>query len=338
VTRAGGCNAGAPSTRAAFEFVAQLGDLAPGLLVLTGGNLLERADLGAIVGEAARQNLRVSIAPGITAGVTPVAIRRLADAGVVRAALHLDGPDAVTHDRVRGTPGAFAVVRAAIAAVREAGLPLQIDTSLTARTVEAIPRTAELIAGIGPLLWNVCFVVPVGRTRLDPQLGPDACERVFNFLAAWSERTGVAVDTTAAPAYRRVAQRLRWPRAPRPLPVNDGKGLVFVSHTGDVYPSALLLLTTGNVGEVPVAELYRKSRLFRALRDTWRLEGKCGLCPFHALCGGSRARAYATTGNFLAADPACAWQPPTPSATWLSPGRATPPASTHPPPAHPCPG
>ena len=146
------------------------------------------------------------------------------------------------------------------------------------------------------------------------------CERVFHLLYDWGERTGLAVKTTAAPAYRRVVLQReaarREPgrrRRPRPLAVNDGKGFVFVSHTGDVYPSGFLPLTTANVRESRLADVYRTSRLFRALRDEWRLGGKCGICPFQSLCGGSRARAFATTGDFLAADPACAYRPPAPS-------------------------
>jgi AdoMet-dependent heme synthase len=304
------------STAEAFDLVGQLRELDPGVVVLTGGDPFKRPDLFEIIGEAVRQQLRVAIAPSVTPSLTPGAVRRLADAGVLRVALSLDGNDAATHDRFRGTPGSFDATRRAIATVRDVGLPLQINTSLTRQTVEALPRTAELMAEIAPVLWSVFFVVPVGRARLEQQLRPDACERAFHFLYEWSERTGVAVKTTAAPAYRRVvlqreAKRRasrRWRRR-KPLAVNEGKGFVFVSHTGDVYPSGFLPLTTGNVRETRLAEIYRWSRLFRALRDESRLGGKCGMCPFRSLCGGSRARAYAVTGDFLAADPSCVYEP-----------------------------
>jgi radical SAM protein len=304
------------ATAEAMDLVAQLRELDPGVVVLTGGDPFKRPDLFEIIGEAVRQGLRVAVAPSVTPSLDRETIRRLAVAGVLRVALSLDGPDAATHDAFRGTPGSFQATRAAIATVREVGLPLQINTSLTRRTVEALPRTADLVAEIAPVLWSVFFVVPVGRAGIELQLGPDSCERVFHFLYEWSERTGVAVKTTAAPAYRRVvlqreARRgqLGRPRRPRPAAVNDGKGFVFVSHTGDVYPSGFLPLTTGNVRETRLAEVYRHSRLFRALRDESRLGGKCGVCPFRSVCGGSRARAYAVTGDFLAADPSCAYRP-----------------------------
>ena len=308
------------STREAFDLVEQLHDLDPGVVVLTGGDPFKRPDLFEIIEAAVRRKLRVAVAPSVTPKLTHEAIGRLATAGVLRIALSLDGPDAPTHDRFRGTPGSFEATRAAIAAVREAGISLQINTSLTPTTALELARTADVVAGIRPALWSVFFVVPVGRAQLDFQLGPDACERVFHFLADWSERTGLAVKTTAAPAYRRVVLQRRAARhtpaaarGPRPLAVNDGKGFVFVSHTGDVYPSGFLPLVAGNVRETPLAEIYRYAPLFRALRDERRLEGKCGICPFRSLCGGSRARAYATTGDFLAADPACAYEPPSPA-------------------------
>jgi radical SAM protein with 4Fe4S-binding SPASM domain len=199
--------------------------------------------------------------------------------------------------------------------VRDTGVLLQINTSLTRATVEALPRTADVVAALAPALWSVFFVVPVGRADVAQQLGPDACERVFHFLYEWSERMGLAVKTTAAPAYRRVVlqreakRAANRPRRPPPPAVNDGKGFVFVSHTGDVQPSGFLPLTTANVREERLADVYRHSRLFRVLRDEDRLEGKCGICPFRSVCGGSRARAYAMTANFLAEDPACAYQP-----------------------------
>jgi len=310
------------STAEAFDLIDQLRELDPGVLVLTGGDPFKRLALFAIVDEAVAQGLRVAIAPSVTPLLTRTAIRRLADAGVLRVALSLDGPDAATHDRFRGTAGSFAATVTAMAAVRDAGLSLQVNTSLTRRTVEELPRTAEVVAGIAPALWSVFFVVPVGRARLAQQLGPDSCERVFHFLYEWSERTSIAVKTTAAPAYRRVvlqheAARREPGRLRRPLPlaVNDGKGFVFVSHTSDVFPSGFLPLTTGSVRGGRLADIYRTSRLFRALRDESRLMGKCGVCPFRSLCGGSRARAFATTGDFLAADPACAYEPPRPASS-----------------------
>lgn len=264
-----------------------------------------------------RRGLAVAITPSVTPLLTADAIRRLADAGIGRVALSLDGPDAATHDAMRGVAGAFARTMEAIGHVRAAGLGLQINTSVARRTAGTLGETGRLVAGIAPALWSVFLVVPTGRAGLEQQLSPGACEEVLDFLYDWGEDTALAVKTTAAPAYRRVvlerdaARRRAGERVhrPRSLPVNDGKGFVFVSHTGEVYPSGFLPLPAGEVRDERLADIYRHGRLFRALRATWRLEGKCGVCPFNAICGGSRARAYASTGNCFAEDPACAYQP-----------------------------
>lgn len=300
----------------ALDLVEQLAGLAPGVVVLTGGDPLKRPDLFSIIEHGVRAGLRLAIAPSVTPLLTRAAIERFAAAGVLRVALSLDGPDAPTHDAFRGTPGSFADTLAACAAVREAGLSLQINTSVRHASVPALPAIGELVQMLAPDLWSVFFVVSVGRARAADEPTPDECEAAFHFLHDFAEQTGIAVKTTAAPAFRRVLverrreepaglARLRLPPA-----VTDGKGLVFVAHDGDVFPSGFLPLRAGNVRATRLAQIYRESPLFVALRDRTRLQGKCGACRYNAICGGSRARAYAATGDPLAADPACAYQPP----------------------------
>jgi radical SAM protein with 4Fe4S-binding SPASM domain len=252
----------------------------------------------------------------VTPLLTADAIARLAAAGVERIALSLDGPDAATHDAFRGMPGSFAATLRAIDAVRAAGVGLQVNTSLSRATVGKLLATSLRVSEIGPALWSVFFVVPVGRARLGDQVDAATCERVFHALYDWSDATGLPVKTTAAPAYRRVflereGERSGSGRVRRPLPgaANDGKGFVFVSHTGEVFPSGFLPLAAGSVRRERLADLYRRAPLFRALRDESLLEGKCGVCPFRSVCGGSRARAWAVTGNAFASDPACAYEP-----------------------------
>jgi radical SAM protein len=310
------------TTAQALDVVEQLRELAPGVLVLTGGDPLKRTDLFTIIECAVAQGLAVAITPSVTPLLTPAVIARLAAVGVSRIALSLDGPDAATHDGLRGVAGSFRATLDAIAAVRSVGLPLQINTSLTAGTLLALPATGHLVEALAPALWSVFFVVPVGRASLAHQLTPEACETVFHHLCDWTERTGLAVKTTAAPAFRRVVRererraRVRdgtaadIARRPRPLAVNDGKGFVFVSHTGEVYPSGFLPLRVGNVRHERLAAIYRESPILRALRVDSLLGGKCGRCPFVHVCGGSRARAWAVTGDMLAQDPACVYQPP----------------------------
>jgi radical SAM protein len=305
------------STHEALDLIEQLAELDPGVLVLTGGDPLKRPDLFRLIAAATARNLSVAVAPSVTPLVTADVMRRLAAEGVRRIALSLDGPDASAHDAFRGTPGSFDATLDAIAQARDAGLSVQINTSLTRSNVWELPATGTRAASLAPDLWSVFFVVPTGRAVRAPQLDPDGAELVFDYLYDWSERTGLPVKTTAAPAFRRVvlqrdaAQRLDARTHRRMLtPVNDGKGFVFVSHTGDVYPSGFLPIVCGNVRRTSLSSIYRDSPLMRVLRDDRLLGGKCGVCPFRHVCGGSRARAYAVTGYVLAQDPACAYVPP----------------------------
>lgn len=96
-------------------------------------------------------------------------------------------------------------------------------------------------------------------------------------------------------------------RAPRGL--NDGKGFIFVSHLGEVFPSGFLPFSAGNVRSDPLRRIYRESSIFQQLRDDSRLGGKCGACEYRHICGGSRARAYALTGDPLAEESCCSYVP-----------------------------
>ncbi len=316
------------TTSEGMALLEQIRALGSPVFVLTGGDPLKRPDLYALVAHAERLGLSVAVTPSGTPLVTGNAIRRLADFGVCRLALSLDGPTAAAHDAFRGQPGSFAHTLAALEHGRAYGVPLQINTTVTRRNVESLPAIAELVAEVGAAVWSAFFLVTVGRAAAAEQLTPQECENVFAFLYALGKRAPFVVRTTAAPHYRRFAlqqeararsggqagSRTRpsgiaqsGPHARRG--VSDGNGFVFVAHTGDVYPSGFLPLRVGNVRTAPLADVYREAPLLRRLRDPDALEGKCGACEFRRVCGGSRARAFATTGNPLAEDPLCAYRP-----------------------------
>jgi MoaA/NifB/PqqE/SkfB family radical SAM enzyme len=260
------------STAEASKLIEQFRELDPGLLVLTGA---ARPDIHLLVGQAAACGLRVALGPVMTSSLTSAAVRRLAALGVRRIVIGVDGPDAATHERAGGNAAAFATTLAAIAAVRDAALPLEIVTRLARGTVVDLPRTAELVEEFAPALWNVSFVVPRGEGAALGRTRASACSA--------SSTRGASARGSPSRRPRHPPTAASWSSAtrpgggrswrPRPLPVNDGKGLLFVSHTGDVYPSALLPLTTANVRGARLAAVYRSSRLFRALRDPTRLEG-----------------------------------------------------------------
>jgi len=309
------------STADARRLIDQLNQFpTPPMLVLTGGDPLKRADIFSLVEYAAWSGLDVSITPSATPLVTAQAIRRLRNAGISRMAISIDGADAATHDAVRGVPGSFDRSLQILADARAAGIPTQVNTTLTPANVDQIESLARLLARQDIDMWSVFFLVPVGRARWLPRLSAAECESAFARLWREAQRQPYAIKTTEAPHYRRYVIQHQLSKADRagrnappvgyaPLGVNDGKGVMFVSHCGLVHPSGFLPIVCGVFPLEHLVQIYQESPIFRALRDADRLEGKCRVCEFRHICGGSRARAYAVTGNLFAQEPECEYVP-----------------------------
>ncbi|MFV0442997.1 MAG: TIGR04053 family radical SAM/SPASM domain-containing protein [Planctomycetaceae bacterium] len=289
------------------------------MLVLTGGDPLKRSDIYELIEHGVAQGLDVSITPSATPLVTRSAIARLRDAGISRLAVSLDGADAGTHDAVRGVPGSFSRSLQILADARELGVPTQVNTTLTPGNMTQIEDLANMLARQGIVLWSVFFLVPVGRAEYLPRLDAEQSEAAFERLWRQSRRQPYAIKTTAAPHYRRfVLQHSRTDcnsrrsgsrLAASSFGVNDGRGVMFVSHRGLIMPSGFLPIVCGAFPQDDPVQVYQQAPVFRALRDASRLEGKCGDCEYRRVCGGSRARSFAVTGQLFAAEPDCAYQP-----------------------------
>ena len=306
------------SKQDAFELIDQLTDFPqPPMLVLTGGDPLCRKDIYELINYAKVSGLEVSITPSATPLVTSGAIRRFASSGIHRMAISIDGATAEAHDDVRGVAGSFRRSIEILREARRAGISTQINTTLTPDNIDNIDEMAELFAGLDLTLWSVFFLVPVGRATEAYRLTAQQCERAFDALWRQTQRQSYLIKTTEAPHFRRFALQQRKAvgkercRVPSFLAsgVNDGKGIMFVSHTGLVHPSGFLPITCGVFPQQNVVDIYQDSEVFRALRDSSLLQGKCGKCEYQNLCGGSRARTYALTGNMLAEEPDCAYIP-----------------------------
>lgn len=296
------------------------------VFVLTGGDPIKRPDLFELIGHARHVGVRVSLTPSATPLLTREVVFRLKEAGLARLAVSMDGARAETHDAFRGMSGSFARTLDAVRWANEAGLPVQINTTFSRRNIDEIDAIVSLIEQLQITLWSVFFLVPTGRGKFDDLLSAEEFEAVFARLHRVSKTATFDIKTTEAQHYRRfllqkkVAERREGVshvavnvstdaigRAPRGL--NDGKGFVFISHKGDVFPSGFLPLSAGNIRQQTLESIYRESDLFRALRNTSKLEGKCGACEFKEICGGSRARAYALTGTPSGQEPCCAYVP-----------------------------
>ena len=304
------------------------------MLVFTGGDPLMRPDVYDIADYAIKKGVRVSMTPSATPNVTKEAIQKAKEVGLARWAFSLDGPTAAIHDHFRGTQGSFDLTMKAIDYLHELEIPVQINTVISRYNVDVLDAMAKLVEELDCVLWSVFFLVPTGRGKETDMISPVEHEKVFQWLYQLSKRVSFDIKTTAAQHYRRVViqQKMRENKDPNqeihyqdalmkgktgqidglgraPKGVNDGNGFVFISHIGDVYPSGLLPIKAGNVRTTPLADIYRNSPIFQDLRNPDNYKGKCGVCEFRQVCGGSRSRAYAMTGDYMESEPFCVYIP-----------------------------
>ena len=309
------------TTEEGYKLLDEIRSFGDPLMVFTGGDPLKRPDLYDLIRHSVKIGLRTNVTPSATPLLTPAAIDGFKAAGVTRMAISVDGHDAASHDDFRGIPGTFDRAMLALRHARDIGLDTQFQTTVTKRNMAHLPEIAEIVKEVRSKMWSLFFLIVTGRAAERDDLTAPEYEQVFDFMYELSKTAEFGIKTTEAMHYRRyVAQRIRaeggathneaakgvaW----RTAGVSDGKGFVFVSHTGEIFPSGFLPLSAGNVLHDPLTGVYRNSELFQSLRDTERREGKCGVCEYVKVCGGSRSRAYAFTGNYLAEDPRCVYQP-----------------------------
>jgi radical SAM protein len=286
------------------------------LMVFTGGDPIKRPDLFELIRYSVKLGLRTNVSPSATPLLTPNTIQAFKGAGVARMAISVDGWDAASHDAFRGIPGTFDRAIQALRTAQAVGLETQFQTTVTRLNMGHLGEIAKIAEDVGAKMWSLFFLIVTGRARREDDLSAEEYEQAFEAIWSAAKRLPFDVKTTEAMHYRRfVARKLREEKVDRSHPlwrtagVSDAKGFVFISHVGDIYPSGFLPLLGGNVRTESLVDVYRNSTLFQVLRDADLREGKCGCCEYRNLCGGSRARAYAMTGNFLAEDPRCAYQP-----------------------------
>lgn len=305
-------------------------------IVLTGGDPLKRPDLFMLIRHAADRGLTVALTPSATPLATRAAFEQARDAGVQAFGISLDGPTAAVHDAFRGFEGSFDKTRDMLAIARSLGIPVQVNTSITRRNVGLVDEMAEYLASNAfhgaVMMWSVFFLVPVGRGVEEERISAEEYETVFAKLWRHAREKPFAIKTTEAPHYRRFVLRqggdpLDVPRPFRfargdmqdpstfsrarhraPLGVTDGRGIMFVSNRGEIFPAGFLPLDCGRFPTDSVVDVYRNHPVFQALQNPDRYKGICGRCEYRFVCGGSRARAYAVTGDYLEAEPDCCYQ------------------------------
>jgi radical SAM protein len=305
----------------------------PIIFVFSGGDALKRPDIVELTRYGADLGLRMAITPATTSLCSEERLRELYEAGMARLAVSLDGSTAEVHDEFRQVQGSFAHGLRILRTAHEIGMSTQVNTVVARHNVNDFPVMAALLSELGIVFWEVFFLIPMGRARAEDVAGAEAFERVFNELYDLSKTVPFDIKATAAPQYnrvvlqRKVEERREGMRAEasdvltdgvahsltdgigRARGVNDGDGFLFVSHVGDIFPSGFLPKSAGNLRTHDLVDTYRNAPLFKQLRDRSLLKGKCSVCEYLPVCGGSRARAYAVTGDPLEAEPFCAHVP-----------------------------
>jgi radical SAM protein len=299
--------------------ITEFGDPKP-QLILTGGDPLARPDLFELIDEAKKLGVGVSITPAATSALTYDVLLRLKEHGVDGLGLSLDGPTALRHDSIRGVSGTFFRTIQAMRWAQELNMPLQVNTLVAAETASDLPAVYELLKSLGVARWSLFFLISVGRGKVLQPLSPTQAETLMSWIYETSLIAPFVVATTEAPSYRRVAleqmraegktgDEIKRSSAYRSFGIRDGHGIVFVSHTGEICPAGFLPLVTGNVRHDSLVDVYRNAPAFQSLHNPAEFEGRCGACEYHMLCGGSRSRAFEATGNILAEDPLCTYEP-----------------------------
>lgn len=308
------------TTEQGKKLIDEVAKMGTPLFVLSGGDPATRPDLFELIRHGKSRGLRMATVPAATPRLTRELVFNLKEAGLDQIAFSLDFPTRELHDSFRGSPGAYDRTMQAIAWAKEAGIPHQINTCVWAQSAPHLQEMADLVEELEVVFWEVFFLVPVGRGVQIGGLAPEQCEDLFAILQKSQSKEKFILKVTEAPHYRRYLRQhhdrekgraVHHHQGAVPLAhrgVNAGSGFLFVSHLGDIYPSGFLPIRAGNVRKDSVIEIYRNHELFKTLRDPNALKGRCGRCPFATLCGGSRSRAYALTGDYLETDAWCGYE------------------------------
>ena len=313
----------------------EIAGVARPVIILTGGEPLLREDIYEIAAYGDQKGLRMVLATNGTL-VDEAAAGRLIRAGIRRASVSLDGPDAPRHDAFRGVPGAFDGALSGIEAMRRAGLEFQINTTITKANLPQIREIHDMALRLGAAAHHIFLLVPTGRGKemADQAITPLAYEETLNWFYEEGLSCAIQLKATCAPHYYRIFHQRKKDRgreagsgsgsgAPGGPAAGEGEqslhamtrgclggsAFCFISHTGQVQPCGYLELDCGQVTRKGFSEIWNNSEVFRNLRDLGRYGGKCGRCEFIRVCGGCRARAYEATGDYLAEEPFCIHRP-----------------------------
>jgi AdoMet-dependent heme synthase len=308
-------------TAACFRLLDQIAEVGSAIVILTGGEPLLRPDIFEVAGYGTSKGLKMVMAPNGTL-ITPENAQKMAASGIKRISISLDGATREKHDLFRGVKGAYDAALNGIANAKAAGIEFQINTTITQTNLEEISRIQDLAIKLGAVAHHIFLLVPTGRGKYiaDKAINAEEYEETLNWFYDQRENTPLQLKATCAPHYYRILrQRARKDGKTVSFQTHGldavtrgclgGTGFCFISHTGIVQPCGFLQLNCGDIKQTSFAKIWNTSEVFLSLRNYDNLKGKCGKCEYRKVCGGCRARAFEATGDYLAEEPLCLYQP-----------------------------
>jgi radical SAM protein len=329
-----------------LDQIEQFGKPRP-IVILTGGDPFKRDDIFELIAYGTEIGLPMAVSPSGTPLLNHANLLKAKEAGAKAMSLSIDGSTPELHDNFRRVEGSFRMTVDGWQAAHDVGLKVQLNTTVTRYNLTDLPNIFKLVQDMGVMTWSVFFLVPTGRGKVEDEVTPQEYEDVMNWL--YDAGKLMSVKTTEGHHYKRIViqrtildelgvdpapimglgktyeqlraafdqiadtSNTRYVEEDRmrrsPMHINAGNGFVFISRRGEVFPSGFMPVTGGSVKEESLVDIYRNSALFQDLRSPDLYEGRCGMCEFRYVCGGSRSRAYAVTGSPVGEEPFCTYEP-----------------------------
>jgi heme b synthase len=309
-------------TAVCLNLLDQIAEVGSPIVILTGGEPLLRDDIFEVAAHGSAKGLRMVMAPNGTL-ITDESARKMAESGIQRISISIDGATAEAHDAFRKVAGSFEAALRGARLAKVAGIDFQVNTTITQANLDQIPQIQALAVEIGAVAHHIFLLVPTGRGKylIDQEITAQEYESTLNWFYDQRGQTPMQLKATCAPHYYRILrQRAKADGETVSFKSHGldavtrgclgGTGFCFISHRGVVQPCGFLDVNSGDVTQTSFADIWRNSKVFNDLRDFKKLKGKCGACEYKAVCGGCRARAHEATGDYMAEEPLCSYQPP----------------------------
>jgi len=319
------------STEEAKRLIDQICEVSRPLLILSGGEPLLRKDVFELIRYGTEKGLRMGLGSNGSL-IDSATAKKLKEAGVKTVSISLDSCSPTRHDEFRGVAGSWEKAVSAIKALKENGVLVQVNTTVTQQNYSEIDDIMSLAEQLGVENFHLFFLVPTGRGIKIADISPAMYEEMIKETFAKTAKHRLNVRPSCAPQFMRIAKDMnldmrQWIRG-----CIAGLYYCRVYPNGDITPCPYLPIKLGNIREKSFSEIWFTSEVFTTLRDFDALKGKCGACDYRSLCGGCRARAYGLSsdfidfcgdlhepaelkgGDYLAEDPWCVYQPTAPNA------------------------